>query len=279
MNFNEYNKINDLYHRLKHSYFDKKYDRFVKEATKYLSYRENHWIRLKRAEVNIILKNYSEAESDLKLYLNDKSVKKIKYALMDLFNLYFIQGRYKEALKLLPYVKRIDVSDKFQFILVELIMKKSLGIPVETSDYRYKYTYSQVLDYSDEKALEHIKSHLNEDDKYHSVFNEKIDLKYLFDKVKENLCTSKKDIGKSMIDVYYFGISNVGYTLGQIDNYVKVIVIPNTYNIVTLYPTFEANSDTLNYLDIDYNKLFQREEPKQKVKSRIDKFNEKYNRG
>ena len=79
-----------------------------------------------------------------------------------------------------------------------------------------------------------------------------------------------------MLEIYYFGVSNVGYINNTNCNFIKVIVIPNTNNIISMYPTNEADYNYISNINIDYDKLFERNN-KVKIISRIDKFNKKYN--
>ena len=79
-----------------------------------------------------------------------------------------------------------------------------------------------------------------------------------------------------MLEIYYFGVSNIGYINNINCNFIKVVVIPNTNNIISMYPTNEVDYNYISNLNIDYDKLFERNN-KVKTISRIDKFNKRYN--
>ena len=66
--------------------------------------------------------------------------------------------------------------------------------------------------------------------------------------------------------------------VGDSCNYLRVVVVPNTNDIITIYPTTTAPKDYITNINIDYSKLFKEEEKVKKL-SQIDKFNKKDGRG
>ena len=80
------------------------------------------------------------------------------------------------------------------------------------------------------------------------------------------------------MEIHYFAIPNVGYNEGIKCNYIKVVVVPNTNNILTMYPIDTTDTNLAIQLNIDFSTIFNKTEEKVKMMSRIDKFNMKYKR-
>lgn len=59
-------------------------------------------------------------------------------------------------------------------------------------------------------------------------------------------------------------------------DYIKVVVIPGTFNIVSMYPINLIEASSIKNLECDYNKLFNKNEYKVKKICAIDKFNKRY---
>ena len=75
-------------------------------------------------------------------------------------------------------------------------------------------------------------------------------------------------------NIYYFKYDGCGRDNTKLVNYIKVVCLDDTNNIITICPV--VGSDNMPHIDLNYIK---KEEPvKVKVKSQIDKFNQRYNR-
>lgn len=263
-----YIKIRDLFK-------DGKNKSVIKKATEYLDLFPNDiQVRFMRSKCYRNLEMFDEAIKDLKYNL---TLGLNYHSLASLYFIYYYLNRYEDALNLLPLIYETRCINAHSVSISELVMKKQLGMEIKAKDSVYNdYIKRQVLDYNDEEAFDKVSRRENEITKNVSVFNESINLKYLFDVVKNSIKESKKVNTEEMLEIYYFGVSNVGYINNTNCNFIKVIVIPNTNNIISMYPTNEADYNYISNINIDYDKLFERNN-KVKIISRIDKFNKKYN--
>lgn len=265
----------DLYLRIKELYVNKKYSTVEKESTKYLDrYPNDINVRFMRARSYRKLGKFKDAIKDLNYILkfgyNDHSI-------LELYFVYYYLNMYKEALELLPILYEKKAMKSYSVSISELVMKKQLGLEIKLKKgSRCDYIRGQILDYSTKETISHLDKHINPTEDNISCFNEGIDIKYLFDVVRYNLDSTKKVNTEEVMDIYYFGISNIGTFKGEICNFIKVIVVPNTKNIISMYPTNNVDYNSVTNLDIEYDKLFKRDN-KVKTMSRIDKFNKKYN--
>lgn len=265
----------EMYVKIKKLYIDKKYNSFIKESTKYLDIVPNDiGVRFMRARSYRKLNMFNEAIEDLKHILNlDYS----DYALLELYFIYYHLNRYEEALELLPLVYERKPINSYSVSISELVMKKHLGMDVDfKKGARCDYIRGQIVDYNFEDAIEHTKKHINKtDDPKISYFNEGINLQYLFDLIINNLNNSKKVNADEVLEIHYFGLGNIGVFNNQNCNFLKVVVVPNTTHIISLYPTNNVDYNYVLNIECDYEKLFSNN--KVKTKSRIDRFNKKYN--
>ena len=107
-----------------------------------------------------------------------------------------------------------------------------------------------------------------------SYFYDNVDIDYLFESVLNNLKTSKRENVEDTMDIYYFLVHNIGIINNTPCNCIKVVVIPNTTNILNIFPAY-GNDNQSNILNCDYDKLYKRNT---KSLTKIKKFNKKYNR-
>ena len=151
-------------------------------------------------------------------------------------------------------------------------MKKKLGIPFKTKS---NYAIEQINNFDKEKTIKHVINRHQTNIEGKSQFHSNININYLFEVLTENLKNSKKANIEEMLEVHYFAISNVGIN-NSVCNFVKVVVIPNTNNIISIYPVDNIYDSEFTNLEYDRSKLV-KEDNKVKSLSRIDKFKQKYN--
>ena len=269
------------YKIIKQLYYDKKYSMFINQATKYLEdYPKNIEMRFMRAKVYRKLKLYDDAISDLKYIL---SIEVNNYALTEIYFLYYYMHMYKEAIELLPFLYETRCINTYSLSISELVMKKELGIHMRVSKGdKCDYIRTQIFNYSTKLAIEHIKCHnidSMENQKDKSYFNDNVNIDYLYEMVTENIDNNKKVNTDEILEIHYFSTPSIGIYHDEICNFIKVVVVPNTNHIITMYPTNHVEPEFITYINYDDSKLFIKKE-KEKVKSisRIDKFNTKYGR-
>ena len=131
-----------------------------------------------------------------------------------------------------------------------------------------RYTDKQIINYSDKEALRHVISHhyLNRDN---SCFSSKEELLNIFNNIDDYLSDSQKIIS-GVFDSYIINYNKIGICseifMSKQSNQVVVVTLPNTHNIITMYPT--KNDDMI----IEEEK----KEVKVKKMSQIEKFYKRY---
>ncbi|MBR1413586.1 MAG: hypothetical protein IJ574_02840 [Bacilli bacterium] len=183
---------------------------------------------------------------------------------------------YIENIKIIKEMyEALDVNLESLFFYSKI----QLGIkPKHNRDY-YSYLYRQIIEYNEEEFLEHVKKHMAdynyENDYYsNSLFAENFDYNKILKEVKKNIPSNNRKIDEFITDYYYFKYDNCGRYDYKIQDYFKVIVLHNTANIITMYPT--TLSEDIPYIDLNYLKALE-EQPKTKRLSQVDKFKTKYN--
>lgn len=276
LSFNEREEKKNIVIKLKKYYESEKYNTFIREVTDYLSkYPTDEKMLFKRAKAYRKLGLFKESITDLKQLM---SFGFNKYAIFQLYLNYFYLGMYEEALELLPIIyNEIDV-DKYFLCQTELIMKTELGIKMNfNSNISSFYSMQQVLNYDEKKALDHINKHLSSKDEK-VFFSDKINVNKLFKIIRDKIDNNKKINTYDSMEIHYYMIPGIGYVDGFLCNTLKVINVPNTNNIINMYPTLESDQK-FEILDIDYGQIYKdKEQTNQKVKtmSRAERFNQKY---
>jgi len=279
MTFEENNYKKNWYIKSRKLFVQKKYKEYIKEAEQYLEkYPNDVFIRFMYAKS---LRNENRLEEAVKnLEINLEIDPNDNHSIIELYYLYYFLKRYEEAYQMIPMVRKTEFNKKSVSIM-RLVMRKELGYPCTLfEEEKDNYVKKQIIEYNEKLAYDHILEHTQTDEteeniKEKGIFND-IDLKYLIEVTKENILNSKKANIEEIMDVYFFGVSNIGCGNQETYNYIKVVVVPNTTNIISIYPTNVISEKDAKPLNCDYDKLFKRDN-KVKTISRIDKFKEKYN--
>lgn len=266
----------------KNFYYDKKYSSFISASKKYLECNpKDIKILFMRAKAYRQLEKFTEAINDLKLILNIDP--NDSHALTELYYIYYYTGMYDEALDLLPIIYSTRCINPYSVAISELVMRKALGLPIKLKlGDKCDYLKLQIVDYNEEVALEHTKMHsynFNTDDEEVSHFNENINIDYLFNAIRENIDNASRVNTEEILEIHYLSLPNIGISKGEVCDYVKIVVVPNTNNIISIYPSSTVDSKHLCTLDFDYGKVYG-EKPKVKSNtlSQIDKFYKRYGR-
>lgn len=280
-------KENEIYELILELYKKRKNKEVVEKTTKflntfYISCNKANSLMIMRAKSLRYLGQFDKSIEELKNILNKCDTRNCIYIKTELFYIYYHLNRYEEAMELLPELYNAPNKNinNHSLLIMDLVMKKSLGMPIKYRiGSRSDYLKKQIVDYNENLAIEHIKQHASYEEGTieHSVFNESLDIEYLFQVVKENLKNSEKANINETLEIYYFSVHGIGYENNSPCSCLKVVVCPNTKNIITMYPYSHLTDEKSQPLIYDHNKLF-KAESKQKVISRIDKFNKRYNR-
>lgn len=266
------------YFLTKQSFKEKKYGEFIVKATKYLErVPQDVEMRFMRAKSYRKLNRFDEAIEDLK-YILDKGIN--NHALTELYYIYYYRNMYKDAIELLPLMYKTKCINSYSISISEMVMKKQLGYNINLKEgYKCDYIKSQIYEYNQDLALQHLSKHINPSDNEISIFNDNININVLFDAVRKNIKNSQKVNKEEILEVHYFAVPNVGTYNGINCNFIKVVVVPQTNNIITMYPVESTDVEYLTNLDCNYDMLFKKDN-KSKVKSmsQIDKFNRRFNR-
>ena len=133
----------------------------------------------------------------------------------------------------------------------------------------HAYSIKQILNYSEEEVKNHVLEHTIKKGPNHSLYNENIDIDKLIQYVKDNLNENTYN-GNNFFDEYIIEYKNVGVSNGVVQNYIRVITIPNTDKIITVYPFSEYKIETEDKIYPEYS-------TKKYVKvSQIEKFCNRY---
>lgn len=182
------------------------------------------------------------------LLLELETKEKVGFALIECIYLYLDQYDFDNAYKyFLQFQELSSVNEIFPIALntslMRILLKKKLGIYIPTlRREEYNYFERQIIHYEEEELLSHTliynlygkSAFCNEN----PIFQEHIDIKFLYEEIKRLLPLAMKTPNYNVFDTYLFFYSNVGISKGEILNYFKVCVIPDEekYQIVEFLP-------------------------------------------
>ena len=203
-----------------------------------------------------------------KEYLQKAATSNLALSINAYFSLAYIAIREEDYDTCYNIIEKLETKD-LNFELERSLKKlrlytdKKVGRPIPKKD--YKYTEEQIIDYSENKAIKYIGELHTENDAL-SVFGDDININTLFYQVKANIKNITPNIS-SLLDEYILTVPNVGYGPTGAADKIKVLCLPNTDSIITMYPINQSVS-----------KPVEEEVPKVAIKrmSQIEKFNARY---
>ena len=187
------------------------------------------------------------------------------------------QELYSEAYNF--YLNNQQLFKQIDIEKVIFYCKMKLGLidkqTIEDRNYQ-PYLYRQTIDYQESDFLYHAKEHCNDfissNEERESEFAPNFPFEEVLLEIKKYIPSDKKLYPGFMDNMYFFRYDECGtYNKGVI-NYIKVITFNNSSNIITMYPYLRGD----NFPCIDLNYMREKNIPKKKTRSQIDKFNSRY---
>lgn len=163
-----------------------------------------------------------------------------------LIGVLFRQQKYEETKKYLDRVKKQNslwVGPDSHLGYMNMLTNKRLGYRYSKNE-RDDLTYAerQIVKYSEEEAIDHIKSHhqMNDGKTTRGNFGSHVDIDTLYYSIRSDL---SKDtlVNEDAMEIYEIDYQGVGYNLeDKLVDRVRVVVFPHTRNILTMYPGCKA---------------------------------------
>ena len=156
---------------------------------------------------------------------------------------------------------------------IEYYCEQQLGILNYAKVDSPAYRFSQTIDYSEERFLDHIKKHLygNTEEQSDLIFDKDFPLDKVITEIKKNIPSNERTYPGFLNNAYYFKYDNCGIADGEETNYLCVVTFHDTDKIISMYP--KKKPMNIPFVDLNYLK-----EEKTKKLSQIDKFNKRFNR-
>lgn len=195
--------------------------------------------RIELARILLCKKNYNEARDNLEIASKNKKL--MLYALSELFYLALREEKYEEAKSLYNIIKYDDnYWTSVRKTQIETYLNYKLGKIDSNNNFDNYYFGSQLLNYSDDRAIEHIKLHLDEDDdkQVHSTYLEDTNIEKLYEESKTRITSINPSV-ICVVDKYILDFDKpIGIIKNEETDVVSVVTIPNTYDILSIYPVY-----------------------------------------
>ncbi len=162
------------------------------------------------------------------------SIREKAYCYMDM-------GDYERALE---EINKIDHKTKTCYF-VKTFCEWKLGICDQENNSK-AYRVEQLFSFDRQFAIEQIKKIYENGEE--SSFSENVDVEKLYDYVESVLPDAKRKYADDVMWHYLFYVDHVGYTNGKKStNLLEVVSLPESYQILTMYPVPYVKSSTVNY--------------------------------
>ena len=196
------------------------------------------------------------------------------YGYYGLIRVYIHTEEFDKALDCFKKIDKLHVLANFEIshyhnLKFYLLFKNNLEIDDSRAD---NYFRKQVINYSKESAIEHVKDHLKDSNseelkpkRVHSVFEKGTDIEAIYDYC-DLAIKDKKPSSYGIVDYYMINLDDkIGVTYSKKETkYVEVMTIPNTKQILSIYPVYEKHVNKI---------ACQKEETKPKGKKKKYKKN------
>lgn len=192
---------------------------------------------------------YEKDVEKTRFYLKEALRSGNKYAYNALAMLEFKEGNDKKSIQTINDAINNGYCNKegVDFVLLEYFIKK-YNIFFK-NEFINEHINLDMVEYDKERAINHIyERHVNnEDDKYNFYYD--VDVETLMEKAQENMTKANKQNVLVFYDYYvipnrYLGIDD--------DYYLKVVTMPHTKDIITMYPVknkFETDMLTSEFTE------------------------------
>lgn len=219
----------------------------------------------------LAMKEYDFAEA--KKWLTEAAQENFFLSVNAYLNLAFIAIRekdYKKCHEMIHAIRKLDINEEIEKNVSKLELYVDVKTGKKVSKQKRLYFEKQMIAYNEKQAIRHIQRLDNDEDKtvkFHNPDN----IEQLFQQVKVQI-TNISPFINCLADEYVLSTPNVGTVNEVSTDWLKVVCLPNSKDIVTMYPTTRGEVEEPSDLE---------EKPKHKVRKRlsqIEKFNAKYNR-
>lgn len=162
---------------------------------------------------------------------------------------------------------------------VSFVCRYQMGIPI-SYEQRNGYMHRQIIDYQEEAFLEHIEKHtadynMDLDNPNPCIFVPDFPLKSVVSEVKKYIPSDNKLCFGFFEDTYVFQYDGCGRDHNKLVDYFKVIAFnEEDPRLITMCPSTGCEP----YPSVDLNYMIEKEKPKVKTLSQIEKFNQRYHR-
>ena len=214
------------------------------------------------ATLEFFLGKFALAETDIRSHIKETQGLTDKSNRL-LLAIYLRQKRYKEAAAHIEMLHKQYPNMPYDFAYDVIVTKENNGDISSLNVNRY--FSRQILAYDKDAAIEHIRErHMTSDTE--SYFSSEINLKDLYEYAQSQLSDSNVQY-EFVSDLYQIPYPNVGYDLnGNIISNIRVVTLPGTKDIITMYPSDEP---------IIKHKALPNINQKEPQKTRTQRFNER----
>ena len=221
---------------------------------------------LKLGQLEMRDHNYKEAKKWLTMLAESKLLLSIN-AYLNLAYIAIREEDYDTCYQLIEKATKLELNKELQKSLEKIKLYADIKTKKKISKENMSYSEQQMLNYSEKKAIDYIKKHHTENASQEFLSEVKIEDIFYSSKEKIKLITPNISC---LTDNYTLTMPNIGYDNGMVTNQIKVICLPNTDSIISIYPTSEE--------DITEEVIETKKTKKKTIqrKSQIEKFNAKY---
>ena len=215
---------------------------------KLLNYNDNRTLALVNMELGkheLNEKKSEKAKEYFEKVLSNTRIKDKYFACLELIFLEIREENYEKAYELYEKLKTMEYYELFKGTLFQLekYLEYKTNRMKNPNSISSLYFFSQMMDYNEDKAIEHIKLHLDENDKKdkHTTYYNDVDVEELYHEARIRI-KYINPISMEILDKY---ILEFNAPIGKINNLetrtARVLTFPNSDEIVTMYPVIHSN--------------------------------------
>lgn len=184
------------------------------------------------------------------------------------------EGKYKDAYIFIR--KHLELIEDEKISVSLLFICKQINVEINFN--KDTYLIRQIKNYNENAFFEHITKHkIVSEYENGFAFLEDFPIKDVYYQIRNLLPHENRILNAIHIDFYYFKYNNCGYRKDRNTDYFTAVVLHDTNNVITMYPS-PVEEVAMGFIDL--NPYFKKEEEYTRTRkmSQIEKFNRKYNK-
>ena len=187
--------------------------------------------------------------------------------------LLFYQNKFHQSYETFQQYANMFSKVNIDIYITDVFFKKLFSMPITYFKFE-GYLVNQIYSYSSKRALEHIKKHQNNYQDNVFQFTSDFPVEKIFYQIRHYLSLNICYYNEIITNIYTFKYIANGHVDTHLVDYIEVVTLHNSQNIITMYPSH--NKARRPFIDLTPNFDNYKLQRIKQAEKFINKYGEKY---